>query len=67
MIGKVRIALAMTGIAMATGLGAGTATAEPDEWEGDHAAINAQLCADGGGVVIGRICEGGLYTGYIIG
>ncbi|MET8778162.1 hypothetical protein AB0H49_08695 [Nocardia sp. NPDC050713] len=67
MIGTVRIALVVAGVALATGLGIGGSAAEGDEWEGDHTAIDARVCVDGGGVVVGRICEGGVYTGYIVG
>ncbi|WP_157225106.1 hypothetical protein [Nocardia thailandica] len=42
----------------------GPAAAESG-FEGDHTAIDAQVCLDTGGHLDGLICVGGPYTGYI--
>ncbi|MFG3620361.1 hypothetical protein [Nocardia sp. NPDC047654] len=38
---------------------------EAQEWDGDHTAIDVQLCLDTGGSLDGSICVGGPYSGYI--
>ncbi|MFF0494393.1 hypothetical protein ACFYTQ_35710 [Nocardia sp. NPDC004068] len=52
--------------ALTLGLGGGIASADGDEWEGDHTAIDPGVCIDNGGSVEGSICVGGSYTGYIV-
>ncbi|MEV0248504.1 hypothetical protein AB0H76_18035 [Nocardia sp. NPDC050712] len=59
-----RISLGILGFALFTAIPGGAAGA--DEWEGDHAAITAQQCIDGGGEVKLSICERGYYTGWIV-
>ncbi|WP_174183585.1 hypothetical protein [Nocardia barduliensis] len=54
-------------VAVSTFVGAGVASADESQpWEGDHTPITSQMCVDGGGVLDGLICRGGLYEGFIV-
>lgn len=60
------LGVVLASAALTLGFSDGIATADGDEWEGDHTAIDPQLCIDNGGSVEGSICVGGSYTGYIV-
>ncbi|WP_280477573.1 hypothetical protein [Nocardia asiatica] len=61
--------LVMCGFAAAVSTVVGVGVAAADEgqpWEGDHTPITPQMCVEGGGVLDGLICHGGVYEGYIV-